>query len=56
MDSEAENATFPRLWAYGASLRGPWGSGLFSLEAGHYVSDEDEKKLQETLQQSFNTI
>jgi hypothetical protein len=42
MDSETENATFPRLWAYGASLRGPWGSGLFSLEAGHYVSDEDE--------------
>jgi len=42
MDRQTENATFPRLWAYGASLQGPLGSGLLSLEAGHYVSDEDE--------------
>jgi len=42
IDTQTEKATFPKLWAYGASLQGPLGSGLLSLEAGHYVSDEDE--------------
>jgi hypothetical protein len=41
VDQEREEATFPRLWAYGASIRGPWAGGLFNLEVGHYVSDEN---------------
>ena len=42
MDPVTANATFPKLWAYGASLQGPLRNGIFSLEVGHYVSDEDE--------------
>ena len=42
MDPITSNAIFPKLWAYGASVRGPLGNGLFNLEMGHYVSDEDE--------------
>ena len=42
MDPVTGSAVFPRLWAYGASLQGPLGNGLLSLEVGHYVSDEDE--------------
>ncbi|MBT8146041.1 MAG: hypothetical protein KJN90_04265 [Gammaproteobacteria bacterium] len=34
-------ATFPRLNAYGASLRGPLASGIATLEAGYYDSRDD---------------
>lgn len=42
MDPITANAIFPKLWAYGGSLQGPFGNGLFSVEVGHYVSEEDE--------------
>jgi len=42
MDPVSLKATFPKLWAYGASVQGPLGNGLFNLEVGHYVSDEDQ--------------
>jgi len=43
MDPQTGHATFPELWVYGASLRGPFGDGLVNLEAGYYISDEDER-------------
>jgi hypothetical protein len=42
MDPQTANAIFPELWAYGASLRGPFGGGLVNLEGGHYISSDDE--------------
>ncbi|MDY6953048.1 MAG: hypothetical protein SWE60_16185 [Thermodesulfobacteriota bacterium] len=42
MDPQREKATFPRLWAYGVSLQGLLGNGLVNVEAGHYVSKDDE--------------
>lgn len=40
--SEADRQLFyPRLDVYGASLRGPFASGIFSTEAGYYNSRED---------------
>lgn len=33
--------TFPGLEIYGASLRGPVGDGILSLETGYYYSDDD---------------
>ncbi len=41
MDPITKNAIFPKLWTYGGSLQGPLGEGLFNLEVGHYVSEED---------------
>ncbi len=34
-------AAFPKLAAYGASLRGPIGKGIFNIEAGYYDSRQD---------------
>jgi len=34
-------AEFPKLAAYGASLRGPIGKGIFNIEAGYYDSRQD---------------
>jgi len=42
MDPVSLNAIFPKLWAYGASVQGALGNGLFNLEIGQYVSEEDE--------------
>lgn len=36
-------ATFPRLNAYGFSIRGPLGKGIVNLEAGYYDSRQDRK-------------
>ncbi|RLC32444.1 MAG: hypothetical protein DRH37_00550 [Deltaproteobacteria bacterium] len=33
---------FPALRSYGASIQGPLGSGIYSFEAGHYVSRRDK--------------
>ncbi len=32
---------YPRLWTYGASLNGPVGKGVLSLEGGYYDSRDD---------------
>jgi hypothetical protein len=41
MDADSGLAYYPELSVYGASLRGPAGAGLVSLEAGYYDSRED---------------
>jgi hypothetical protein len=41
MDPASGRATFPRLAAGGASLRGIAGSGVLSLEGGYYASRDD---------------
>ena len=40
-DPATGRATFPRLQAFGASLRGPLGRGILSLEGGWYDSRDD---------------
>ncbi len=41
MDAGSGQAYYPELSVFGASVRGPLGSGLVSLEAGYYDSRED---------------
>lgn len=41
MDPVTGKATFPRLSAYGASVRGPVGKGIGNLEVGYYDSRDD---------------
>ncbi len=41
MDPASGRATFPRLTAYGASVRGPVGKGIANLEVGYYDSADD---------------
>lgn len=41
MDAASGKALFPSLSVYGASLRGPAGKGILSLEAGWYRSGDD---------------
>lgn len=40
-DPLSGKAIFPRLSVYGASIRGPLGSGIGHLELGHYDSKDD---------------
>ena len=40
-DPSSGRARFPRLRAYGASVRGPWGPGLLKAEMGYYDSRDD---------------
>jgi hypothetical protein len=41
MDPQTGQAIFPRLQVFGASLRGPFGKGILSLEGGWYRSADD---------------
>jgi hypothetical protein len=41
MDPQTGEATYPRLQVFGASVRGPLGKGILSLEGGWYRSADD---------------
>ncbi|HPQ42019.1 MAG TPA: hypothetical protein PLV45_16745 [bacterium] len=41
MDPQSGLALFPELSVYGASLRGPLGSGIMNVEVGYYDSRDD---------------
>lgn len=41
VDSVTGIAIFPELSVFGASMRGTVGAGLFSIEAGYYLSSDD---------------
>ncbi len=40
-DTARNRATYPRLGAYGASIRGPFGRGIANFEAAYYDSRQD---------------